>query len=583
MRIFSRWLLLLLSLLYTSTILAQDYIYVEIHGVSSEFEQNIRLFLSIEQQREKSGMNEARVRLLHKKASKQIERAIQPYGYYQPTIESKLSKGLTESGAEQWLAVYTVNVGRAVIIDEYDFKINDAMELDPEFQKIIKKHSLYSGEVFNHVKYDKFKNDLALLAAERGYFNAKFTKHQVEIDLESFTADIKLHYEGGKRYRFGDVYLKQDVLNPDFLQRYIPFKKGDDYTFSAMLELQQALSDSDYFRTVEVSPGEVLQDKDDISVTVLLTPRKRNRYNVGVGYGTDTRARAKFGWEIPQLNKLGHRIKTEAKISELGYSFSAQYKVPVLNPRTDQLIYSTSIVNEQTVTSENTVRTIGVSLSYSRDKWREAIALNYQEEVFFIANQHDRSRSLIPGVSWIRIWGDDFINIFDGLRFDFSLRGASEEWFSDTNFVQAQGSLKGINPIGENNRLIAYGKLGSTWVDDFNDLPKSLRFFTGGSTSVRGYAYESLGPVNEGGEVVGGQYLMVGSLEFEHSFTKKWAAAIFIDAGNAINDLDDKLARGAGFGVRWRSPIGPVRLDLANALSRDDRPWRLHITIGPDL
>jgi len=454
---------------------------------------------------------------------------------------------------------------------------------DAFFQKIIKKHSLYTGEVFNHVIYDKFKSDLSLLAAERGYFNAVFTKHQVEIDLETLTANIKLHYQGGKRYRFGNVFLKQDILQADFLQRFIPFKKGDPYTFSAMLDLQQALSDSDYFRTVEVSPGKALKNRSDIPVTVLLTPRKRSRYNIGIGFGTDTRARAKFGWEIPQLNKLGHRIKTEAKISELGYSFSAQYKVPVLNPRTDQLIYSSGIVNEKTVTSENTVRTVGISLSYSRDKWREALAINYQEEDFLIASQFDSSRSLIPSVSWIRIWGDDFINIFDGLRFDFSVRGANEEWFSDLNFVQTQGSLKGINPLGKSNRLIAYGKLGSTWVDDFNKLPKSLRFFTGGSTSVRGYGYESLGPVNDQGEIIGGQYLMVGSLEFEHSFSSKWGAAIFIDAGNAINDLDDKLARGAGAGVRWRSPIGPVRIDLANALSRDDRPWRLHITIGPDL
>ena len=110
-----------------------------------------------------------------------------------------------------------------------------------------------------------------------------------------------------------------------------------------------------------------------------------------------------------------------------------------------------------------------------------------------------------------------------------------------------------------------------------------MRFFAGGAQSVRGYAYRSLGPVDESGEVVGGKYLLVGSIEFEHSFPNKWGVAVFYDAGDAIDDLDDKLARGAGFGLRWKSPVGSVRIDMATALDLEGNPWRLHISIGPDL
>jgi len=85
------------------------------------------------------------------------------------------------------------------------------------------------------------------------------------------------------------------------------------------------------------------------------------------------------------------------------------------------------------------------------------------------------------------------------------------------------------------------------------------------------------------GQVKGGKYLLVGSIEFEHRFKNKWGAAVFYDVGNAINNINDDLEKGAGFGVRWQSPIGPVRFDLASALSRDGNPWRLHINIGPDL
>jgi len=133
-------------------------------------------------------------------------------------------------------------------------------------------------------------------------------------------------------------------------------------------------------------------------------------------------------------------------------------------------------------------------------------------------------------------------------------------------------------------------EIGSTQLDDFSDLPASVRFFAGGDTSVRGYAFESLGPTEtvvvdgvEKTEVVGGNNLLVNSIEYDYLFKDtKWAAAIFFDAGNAANDTEIDVKRGAGVGARWISPIGPIRIDVAKALDGDE-DWRLHITMGPDL
>jgi len=247
------------------------------------------------------------------------------------------------------------------------------------------------------------------------------------------------------------------------------------------------------------------------------------------------------------------------------------------------MIYSASVVNEETDTSESTLRTIGASLNRGRGKWRESVALNYQQEDFIVAGDQGDSTLLIPSVDWSRIWGREFVHVLDGLRFDIGLRGASEKLVSDTDFFQIQGGLKGITSLGVNNRIIARGRFGSTVTDEFHQLPSSVRFFAGGSQSVRGYAYQSLGPVDDSGRVVGGKHLMTGSIEFEHSLGGKWGVAIFYDAGNAIDDLDDKLERGAGLGLRWKSPIGPVRIDFASALTRPGDPWRIHINIGPDL
>jgi translocation and assembly module TamA len=297
---------------------------------------------------------------------------------------------------------------------------------------------------------------------------------------------------------------------------------------------------------------------------------------------TDTGARTKFGWQRPRVNDRGHRFDSEIGVSEVGHKLEANYRVPVLNPRTDQLVYSVSEVDEELDDVDSDLRTVGVSLNRRRGDWRETLALEYQREDFEIGNDSDETALLIPGVTWSRIWGNNFIYVLDGLRFDFALRGADEELGSDVSFSQVYSSLKFITSLNRNNRIIARGSVGSTSTNDFDKLPPSVRFFTGGSQTVRGYEYRSLGPEDDSGDVIGARRLLTGSLEFEHSLNDRWAVAVFYDAGNAIDDFDDDLERGAGFGVRWNSPVGPVRIDLANAIS-DDESWQLHINIGPDL
>jgi translocation and assembly module TamA len=579
MHITQQVLLVLAGFFCSTTLFAQINVNTTINGIDKPMEDNVRLFLSIEQQKGHPLLTEGRLLRLHKKATKEIISALQPYGYYRPVIDAKLTK----SDIDNWQATYTIDAGPPLPIAAFNFKLSEEMAGDEKFQKLVEQKAPSKGQTFSHIRYEEFKSSLARLAAERGYFNAHFSEHRVEIDLDTYQASVWLTYEGGPRYRFGEVKLHQDILDAELLQRYVPFEKGDPYSLNQLIDFQQALNDSYYFQTVEVSPGEPLQDSDEIPILVKLSPRKRHRFNFGLGYGSDTGARAKFGWEIPRVNKHGHRFDTEAKVSQIGYSLVANYHVPVFNPRTDQFIYSAGVINETIDSRESTLRTLGVSLKQSRNEWRESISLSYQREDYVVAEDHGISVLLIPGVNWSRTWGTNFIYAVDGLRFDLDLRGASKELVSDTSFAQLQGTIKFISSINQDNRFITRGTLGSTWTNEFNQLPTSIRFFAGGSQSVRGYSYQSLGPVDNSGQVVGGQYLMSGSIEFEHSFTNSWGMAIFSDAGNAIDSFNDDLKKSVGFGFRWKSPVGTIRLDFASAISVDGNPWRIHINIGPDL
>ncbi|MDT8385053.1 MAG: autotransporter assembly complex family protein [Gammaproteobacteria bacterium] len=574
-----RMLLALLACAYSAAPFAQLNVNVTISGIDARLEENVRLFLSVVQHRADPLLSEGRLQRLHKKAPEEIGNALQPFGYYRPVIQAEL----TQVATDEWQARYVIDAGPPLPIGEVNIVISEEMAGDPEFQALLRKPPLRKGRVFNHLDYEEFKANLARLAAERGYFKSRFVEHRVEVDLDAYEARIYVHYDGGPRYRFGEVSLQQEVLDDRLLRRYITFKQGDPYSLDEMISLQHALNNSDYFQTIEVSPAKPQEDSTEIPINVMLTPRKPNRYSMGLGYGTDTGARAKFGWEKPRLNRRGHRLNTEVRISEIGYSLGAQYRVPILNPRTDQLVYSAGIVNEKTDSSDSTLRTIGASINRGRGEWRESVSLNYQREEFEVAGDRGTSTLFIPGVNWSRTWGQSFIYTLDGLRFDIGLRGASQELLSDTDFAQLQGGVKTIYSLGQRNRIILRGRLGSTYTQEFHQLPPSVRFFAGGAQSVRGYAYQSLGPVDSAGEVVGGKNLMVGSVEFERRLGGKWGVALFYDAGNAIDDIAEKLERGAGFGMRWQSPVGPVRIDLASAISKDGQPWRLHINIGPDL
>ncbi|MDT8452972.1 MAG: autotransporter assembly complex family protein [Gammaproteobacteria bacterium] len=572
-------LLTLLTCLCSTGLFAQVTVDIKISGLSEPLEENARLFLTLAEVQGHTLLSEGRMRHLHKKAPQEIADALKPYGYYRADIKSRL----TQTSPEQWQAHYSVDPGPPVRIGEFNFNLGGAMKDDPEAQTLINNFPLREGYVLNHSAYKDIKESLAELARERGYFDAELVTHQIEIDLEAYKARIYLDYDSGPRYDFGEVQLEQDVLDPEFLQRYIHFHQGEPYELNELINFQHALNDSDYFQSVEVSPGQPKTESLRIPVDVSLTPRKRHRFTLGLGYGTDTGARTRFGWEMPRVNKKGHRFDTELRVSEIGYSLTAHYRVPVFNPRTDQIVYSAGIIDETTDTSESNIRTIGVSLNHSRRDWRESISLNYQQEEFIIANVRGDSTLLMPGASWSRTWGNDFINTFDGLRFDFSMRGASKKVISDTDFMQLLGGIKFITSLSARNRIIARGRLGSTLTQDFEQLPSSVRFFAGGSQSVRGYAYESLGPVDANGLVIGGKNLMVGSIEYDYSIGDQWSVALFYDGGNAIDNLSDDLERGAGFGFRWKSPVGPVRIDFASAITRAGNPWRIHINIGPDL
>jgi translocation and assembly module TamA len=570
---------MLLLLLGTASAFAADAVDVLVDGVEEPLHRNVLLHLSIEQQKNDPDLTLGRIRALHARAPNEIRAALQPFGYYRPQIEAKLVRQ-----DDSWRAHYRIKPGPQMTITTLDLRISGDGATDPEFARLRADAPIKQGGPLNHAQYENTKSALQNLAVERGYFDAQMPRHDLHIDLDAYTSKIVLHFDTGPRYRFGPVSFEHmEALREDLLRRYVPFKPGEPFSNTKLLVFQRALNDSDYFQQVEVRPRHDLAEGLEVPVEVRQTLRKPDKYSLGLGYGTDTGMRGKVAWERRIVNEAGHRFGAEVNVSEIKSAVLARYLVPVGDPRTDKLAFTASWVDDHPEASDSQTATVGASLTQARGRWRETWSLNYLKEKFRAGSDVGRSTLLVPGASWLLMRTDDPIVTHRGYRLQFDLRGAAEGFASDVSFLQARLSGKAIHPVSDSGRLIARADAGATSVRHFDDLPASLRFYAGGDRSVRGYDYNTIGSTDALGVVIGGKYLVVGSLEYEQRLYEKWSGAVFYDIGNAFNSSSEPYREGAGLGLRWRSPIGLVRVDMAWALDLPDRPWRFHIVIGPDL
>lgn len=551
---------------------------VSIEGVDKELKTKLLATVSIARQKETDTLTEARIRQLERRSQKEILQVLQAFGYYRPRIDVKLQRN-----GQAWQVSYYLTPGIQIKVYKLDIQISGPAQKDPLLADYAQRLPLKEGDHLTHLLYEKTKRGLLELALDSGYLDARLSRHELLIDLDVYQAEVHLHLVSGPAYYFGPIRVQQEVLDPAFVNRFIHVKAGDRYTTGRLLALENDLRDSDHFSRIQVQPHREQTVDFAIPVDVSLTPKPRNKYTFGIGYGTDTGARGSVGWEQRRVNKQGHRMGAELKVAERRDSLTSHYIIPIRDPRTDRITFTASYTHERPETSDSRIGLLGIARSISRSRWQETAFLNYHHESFTIADQADTIQVFYPGMNWEWVKTDNRIFTRRGSRFNFELRGANDALVSDVSFAQGRLKAKRIQPLWASARLIARGTIGETKVGDIRDLPASMRFFAGGDHSVRGYAHNSLGPVDDDGNVIGGRRLLVGSLEFEQRLGGNWSAAAFYDAGNALEDYSDPLMKSAGVGIRWKSPIGQVRVDVASALSKPDRPLRWHIIIGPDL
>jgi translocation and assembly module TamA len=550
---------------------------VEVRGVDGELRRNVLAVLSLARGSGSGRMEEARVRNLHGRAQREIELALQPFGRYQPRVD-----GTLQYDGRRWIATYTVEPGPPVLLTRADIRVSGPGEDDPYFQAILQQLPLALGEPLSHARYEAIKLGLEGVAAERGYLDAVFERAEIGVDRENLSAEIVLHFSTGPRFQFGTVTFVQEVLDPEVLRRMVPFRPGAPFEAQQLLALQNALTAGPYFAGVEIVPRRELAEGLLVPLEVHLVPHRPQRYLVGGGYGTDTGPRGTLEVEFRRLNRMGHRAEGQVRASLIERRISTRYLLPV-GGRGGLLSFSAGFEDSNPSTSDTETFLVGTTLSRILGGWKQDLSLTMQRASYEVGIDSGISTLLVLGVGLSRVRTDDRIFPTWGSLVSLRARGSHDGLLSDTRFLQLGAEGKVVRSLGSRVRVLGRGEIGFLSSPGFRDLPASFRYFAGGDRSIRGYGYQSLGPQDQEGNVIGGIRKLVLSLETDFRFLDRWGVAAFVDGGNALTSFSDGWKKGAGIGLRWRSPIGLIRIDGAFALGGHSSPFRVHFNIGPEL
>ena len=551
-------------------------------GIQGEQKKNVLAYLGAAPESDENRRN------FVVSARDKVESALQALGYYQPEIEIDLQR--TEP---KWRLSIVVNAGEPVRVRDINIQILGAAANDDNFTRLTSDIGFSSGDVLHHGRFESFRENVLSLGQRRGYLRGEIVASRIEVQVEAGTADVMLWYESGPRLRFGEIIVDNTLIDSDLFDSMLTFQPGDYFDQVRLQELQSRLQRTNYFSSVIVLPQRKRSLGDRIPIMVNLQRAKRHSFDVGLGYSTDTEERMSLTWRTPRINRHGHSQQTRLVYSPINPSGRFTYSIPVSDPLTDVVQLWARVEENEFGDIDSRQNELGIKRETKNRNWIYGYSLRELNESWDIAGYSASNDYLLFGGSVSRrTHRGSIVDPEGGFSQLYTVEATADQLGSDLDLLRVTAALRYVMTPVPRNRLVTRLDLGRVKIanGDRRDLAPSLAFFAGGSQSIRGYAYQSLGDeltvVEPNGEtktlVVGGDRLVIGSLEYQYYFTATWRGALFVDAGDAFDRGEFDAKVGAGFGVHYVTPVGAVRVELANSVSEDDPSWRLVFAIGAE-
>lgn len=546
---------------------------LDIQGIEGALRDNVDAYLSAipEQDYEVSLRFKARL-------ERNFNEALNALGYYHPSYEFDVSE-------DQTRVTVTIEPGPVVLIEQVDIQVSGEASTDKEFSAAIEKSGLKVGQPLIHSQYDALKSNLRNLALQRGYFEANYTLSRLEVAPDLNQAFIRLHFDSGIRYHFGESTIHGSQIDQERVESLAPYQRGEPYLVSQVGEYNQNLSNTDWFSSVFVEPDlSQLGQGRELPMKISLAPQARNQLETGLGYSTDVGVRGSLKWKKPWVNSRGHSFDSSFSLSEPEQTITAGYRIPLDDVLREYYRIQYGMKKLDSRDTKSLESNLALERHWVLDNgWHRTLFVRYLIENYEQGLQDDTGKFVLPGISFSRsrirggtmpMWGD---------RQTLTVEYGDSSMLSETRVTRLMGGMTWIRSLGGNHRGIFRIDGGANIADEFDKLSPSLRFFAGGDNNLRGYGYESISPRDASGALTGAKYMATTSLEYQYRVHGNWWGAVFYDLGDAFNEKPE-FKRGTGVGIRWASPVGPIRLDFAWGL--DAAPgdeFKIHFTLGPEL
>ncbi|MDP4528417.1 autotransporter assembly complex family protein [Alkalimonas delamerensis] len=551
---------------------------LQIQGVSGAARDNVELYLAnfANGHVSTSLRFQARIEL-------EARTALRALGYYHPEFHFQI-----ERSARGSVLIMQIEPGAQTHYQQVDVQITGDAATDLDFLRLKARLAPQPGDPVHHGRYEQLKSSLDNLALRKGYFQADFTQNRLAVSEALKEARLTLHFDSGPRYHFGDVRFSGSQIQEQRLYSLIPFQSGEPYLASLLGEFNQALANTNWFGSILIEPdNESLEDRSQmVPLHVQLEPRARNSVELGVGYTEVQGGRLKVNWNRPWLNDRGHSLNNRLALSSIEQSLESSYRLPLRNVAQDFYQFQTGVKNFENRDGKGQDYTLAAERHWLlTNQWYRTASVRWLYSEFIQAEKEDRSNLWMPGISFTRSRSQGGMMPSRGDRLLFSAEVSDRAWGSDNRFIRLRSRANYITSFGSDHRVVTRLDAGAILLEEATELPPSLRFFAGGDNSIRGYGYERVAPRDDAGLLLGGRYMVTGSAEYQYRLTGNWWLASFVDYGSSWS-RDPDWKRGVGLGVRWASPIGPVRLDFAWGLDHDEgkpRQFQLHFSLGPEL
>ncbi|WP_307183915.1 autotransporter assembly complex family protein [Massilia sp. BSC265] len=540
---------------------------------------------------------------LVKEAPAQAKTFIATEGYYSP----KISAGLDTSGGRP-VARVIVDPGPATVVGDVDLVLQGFAPIDEgsapfDAGALRQRWSLPSGARFRQEDWEAAKRGLLREVTQTRFPRARLVETSATVDPEERRAMLRVVIDSGPEMRFGELRIRGlKRYSREVITNLNNIKPGDQYSEAALTALQSRLQDTGYFSSVEVSADmrqvlnaelQELKEGDDdadanpatpepptgptvLPVLVRVTENLRKNVEVGVGFSTDTGARLQASYD--DLNVLGKRMKSDLIYEQKRQTARVDFFWP-----TKPKGYNDSVgagVERNDVRGEiTTLATIAARRSWGTPLLERSLTLEALVEKREVPpSEPTTTRSLPLTYAITKRKLDSLIQPTNGYVLQGQLGGALLPILTDERFLRLYLRGQMFKPLGPSGTLVLRSEFGAVATKEKLGVPSTFLFRAGGDQSVRGYGYRELG-VRENNAIVGARYLATASAEYQYYFRPPWGVAVFYDVGNAADRLGDLQPKsGFGVGARWRSPVGPINVDLA--YGHAVKKARLHFSLG---